>query len=127
MWGLETIIRLNNRVERGGIRLVFMTLVLKRRALDTRYPGGLRAFQRRFPSVRIEGSLVAVHAMSGGELREAEDHLAEVGYDLANDSAVGDAFAGPFEVCPGIEFYQAQPDREFAPGWTAVAVNEGMT
>ncbi len=114
MWGLETIISLNNRVDRGGMRLVFMTLALKRRALEAQYPGGLRAFLQRFPHARASGGLVAVSAMSGGGIGEYREHLAEVGYDLINDSAVGDAIAGPLEECPDIGFYQARPGRWYA-------------
>lgn len=110
MWDLETIIRMN----RGGLRLVCLSLVLKRRALEARYPGGLGAFLQRFPGARAEGPLVAVYAMSGGEIGEVADHLAGVGYDLAQDSAVGDAFDGPLEECPGIGFYHARPGRWYA-------------
>lgn len=120
MWGLETIIRMNSRVNRGGIRLVCMTLVLKRPALEARYPGGLSGFMMRFPRAKTDGPLVAVHAMSTGEIGEVMEHLAGVGYDLAHDSAVGDVFAGPLEECPGIAFYQARPGQ-----WYAVAQSGG--
>lgn len=116
MWDLETIIRMNSLGNRAHLRLVFLTLVLKRPTLEARYPGGLGAFLQRFPHTRAEGPLVAISAMSGGELGEVADHLAGVGYDLAKDSAVGDVFAGPLEECPGIGFYQARPGQ-----WYAVA------
>lgn len=117
MWDLDTLARLNHG---GGLRLAFLTLVLKRQALEARYPGGLGAFLGRSPGARAEGPLVAVHAMSGGDLGEVADHLAGAGYDMVSDSAVGDMFAGPLEACPGIGFYRTRLGQ-----WYAVAKQGG--
>lgn len=121
MWSLETIIKLNNQVDRGGIRLTFTTLVMKKRSLADTYPGGLRGFLAQFPHAQQDDRLVTVSAMSTGEIGELYQHLEQAGFDVENECAIGDQFAGPFKDCPGIEFYRSRPDRPMAPRWVAVA------
>jgi hypothetical protein len=125
MYSLETIIKLNNQVNRGGIRLTFITLVLKKAILEATYPGGVRGFLTRYPYAHQDDQLVAVSAMSGGDIGETCEELVQAGFDLENGSAIGDQFAGPFKECPGIEFYRSRPDRPFSPRW--VAVDMGRT
>jgi hypothetical protein len=121
MWALEIIIRMNQQVDRGGIRLTFITLVMKKQSLNDTYPGGVRGFLDKFPYAQQDDRLVAVSAMSGGEIDEVLEHLEEVGFDVENGCAIGDQFGGPFKECPGIEFYRSRPDRPMAPRWMAVA------
>jgi hypothetical protein len=122
MWSLETLIKLNNQVDRGGIRLTFTTLVVKKRSLDDTYPAGLRGFLAQFPHARQDDRLVTVSAMSTGEIGEIYQHLEQVGFDVENECAIGDQFAGPFKECQGIEFYRSRPDRPFSPRWVAVDI-----
>ena len=121
MHSLETLLRLNNRVDRGGIRLTFLTLAILWDTLSARYPGGLRGFFADNPHARVDGALVTVSAMSGGEIDEVLCELAAAGIDTDNEVAIGDQYGGPFQSCDGIEFYRSRPDRPHAPRWVVVA------
>lgn len=118
MWDLDTLHKLHHEVNRGGLRLVFTTLVIRRHALVSGYPGGLNVFLNRYPGAWEEWGLVAVAAMSTGEIGALLEHLADCG--LERDCAVGDQFGGPMLECPDIEFYPSRPDRPLAPAWKAV-------
>lgn len=124
MYGLETLIKLNNQVERGGLCVVFVTVLLPRAALRTVYPGGVQAFLARYPNAREDGGLVAVSAMSGGEIGEIVDELGAAGLEPGRDLAVCDQFAGPMLACPHVDCYVSRPDRPFAQRWKAVLRNE---
>lgn len=124
MHSLDTLIRLNNQIDRGGIRLTFITIAVLRRTLDLAYPGGVRGFLAVNPHARQEGGLVTVSAMSGTDIDEVLRDLAGAGIDPDSEVAIGDQFGGPFQTCPGIEFYASRPDRPHAQRWV-VATTRG--
>lgn len=120
MWDLDTIRKLHNQVERGGMPLAFTTLVIPRYKVASGYPGGLIAFKDRFPHACEAWGLVAVSAMSTGEIQELIDHVRQNGLVPKHDLGVCDQFAGPLVTCPQIEFYATRPDRPLALAWKAV-------
>ena len=104
-----------------AIPISFLTAVLKKCAVESRYPGGLPGFLKSYPDATQDAELVGVAFMSGGELQEFVDSLTVKGFDVAQGFAVGEMFHGEWEACDGIEFVAIEPERPFSP-WQASAV-----
>jgi hypothetical protein len=102
------------------IAIRVMTLVIKKQALDERFPGGVDGFRALHPGPADE-FLAGVRCMSGGEIGEILDLLRSLGLDLPSCCAIGDVHLGPLETCPGIEFYALTPDARYDSNWYAAA------
>lgn len=122
MHGLETLILRNA----GGLPARFTTLVMKKSAIRSTYPGGLGRFQRDYPRTLEEGDLIGLVFMSTGELWETVEVLRGQGYDM-DAYGVLDASAGPIMSCPGVEYFTVDVSMlaldwrawAFAPLWRA--------
>jgi hypothetical protein len=86
------------------VLLCFTTAVIRKDAIAAHYPGGLHAFAKEYAPLREDDELAAICCMSTGELGEIVAHIAATGFDVARHVAIGDRWAGPFEVVPGIVF-----------------------
>lgn len=113
LWGNRTM----------TIPINFLTVVLKKAAIETGYPGGLANFLEKHPGAQNDDYLVGVSFMGGGDLQMFVDSLKAGGFDLVNGLAVGELFHGEWEHCNGIEFQAVDPDRPFGK-WEARAVVE---
>ena len=100
-----------------AIPIRFMTVVLKKAAIESTYPGGLAWFLRCYPKAARDERLIGVVFMSSGDVQQFIDVLNAIGFDLANGCAVGDMYAGVMESCEGIEF--APLGKRRFDGWKA--------
>lgn len=87
-----------------AIPIHFMTVVLKKAAIESTYPGGLAWFLCSYPKSARDEHLVGVAFMSSADVQRFIDVLNAIGFDLANGCAVGDMHVGVMESCEGIEF-----------------------
>jgi hypothetical protein len=105
-----------------AIPIRFYTVVLKKVAIETGYPGGLARFLQEHPSVPQDEHLVGVPFMSGGELQRFVDLLKAISFDLGRGLAIGEMTHGEWEPCSGIEF-RSSNTIEIFPEWHAIAVS----
>ena len=105
-----------------AIRLTFLTAVMRQDALEQHYPGGLAAFEARYAPSQRDTRLLALSAMSGAELQEILDDLAQQDVDVARFVAIGDLWGGPFQTVDGIAFANDASD-DALPCWVAYAVD----
>ncbi len=87
-----------------AIQIHCMTVVLKKTAIESTYPGGLTWFLRCYPKAMRDERLVGVVFMSSADVEQFIDVLHAIGFDLANGCAVGDMHVGVLESCEGIQF-----------------------
>jgi len=92
--------------------------VIRKDAIAAHYPGELPAFTAAFGPFREDEDLVGICSMSTGELGEIVERIAATGFDTGQHVAIGDRWAGPFELVPGIVFENAGPVDEM-PAWIA--------
>lgn len=85
-----------------AIRIGFFTLVVRKSDIEAFYPGGLAGFAQRYPHHPEDETLVALGAMSGGEIQEDVDILRALGI-APGRIAVLDKFHGPFEPVDWLE------------------------
>lgn len=109
-----------------AIPLAFMCAVMTKRSIALNYPDGMPGFRRRYGQLREDQWLVALCAMSGGDLQFIVDELAKNGLHVGRHVAVGDMWGGPFETAPGINF-AAQHSPNGATQWTAEIADEDVT
>ncbi|OGS01258.1 MAG: hypothetical protein A3G41_05895 [Elusimicrobia bacterium RIFCSPLOWO2_12_FULL_59_9] len=100
-----------------AIQIRFTTVILKKAAIESTYPGGLAWFLRSYPKAARDDRLVGVVFMSSGDVQRFIDVLNAMGFDLANGFAVGDMYVGVLESCEGIEFTPVGKRR--FDGWLA--------
>ncbi len=105
-----------------AIPIRFYTVVLKKVAIESGYPGGLARFLQDRPDIPQDEHLVGVPFMSGGDLQRFVDLLAANGLDLARDLAIGEMIHGEWQPGSGIEFRVSHTDGIF-PEWHATAVS----
>jgi hypothetical protein len=110
----------NRRVEKGGIRIIFITLVIPRFKLTTAYPGGLGAFMAQYPNAYEKCGMVAISLMATVYIQDVIEHLQQFDLIPERDFGVCDEFDGPLITCQHIEFYASRPDRAVDQGWKAV-------
>jgi len=106
-----------------AIPIRVMTVVIKKVALEEKYPGGVKRFQVDLPGPSDE-HLVGVYYMSSGEVGGLLVMLKALGFHMPTCYAVGDVCLGPMDPCPGIEFFCLLPDAPFDKQWRAVATAE---
>ena len=97
------------------IRVHCMTVVIKKSAVEHRYPGGLAAFVRSYRPGTEDADLVGRGFMASGDVYRFLDVLAAIGFDSARDFALGDMFMGEMQGCEGIRF-ECQGDSPLD-GW----------
>lgn len=102
------------------IRVVCMTVFLKKEAIERVYPGGAAAFLRSRPDCLEDLDLVGTAFMAGAEVEQFLDTLAAIGFVPGRDVGVGDRFIGEILRCEGIA-YEQDPAEPFGP-WHALAV-----
>ena len=90
-----------------SISIHFISAVVRQDDIEAHFPGGLRHFLDLFPYAIAEAGLVAVHAMSGGDIGIFLDELIGQAPVLEHRHAVGDMFIGTLTACEGIVFEQA--------------------
>ena len=100
-----------------AIQIRFMTVVLKKSAIESTYPGGLTWFLRCYPKALRDEHLVGVAFMASSYVEQFIDVLHAIGFDLANGCAVGDMHVGVLESCEGIEFTPI--GKRWTDGWSA--------
>ena len=99
------------------IRVHCMTVVIKKSAVEHRYPGGLAAFVGSYRPGAEDADLVGMGFMASGEVYQFLDVLAAIGFDPARDFALGDMFIGEMLGCEGIRF-ECEGDSPLD-GWRA--------
>ncbi len=104
-----------------AIPIRFFTVVLKKVAIESGYPGGLACFLQDRPDIPQDEHLVGVPFMSGGALQRFIDMLTAISFDLARGLAVGEMIHGEWQPGSGIEFRASHTDGIF-PEWHATAV-----
>lgn len=107
------------------IPIKFFTVVLKKTAVESGYPGGLKRFLEDQPQgLPQDAELVGLRFMSGGELQRFLDLLIAISFDLKQGCAIGEMVLGEIERCPGIEFRPADQPGILGPGWLAFSTCE---
>jgi hypothetical protein len=109
-----------------AITLAFLCAWMTKRSIALNYPDGMQGFRRRYGRLREDQWLVALCAMSGGDLEFIVDELAKNDLHVGQHVAVGDRWGGPFEAAPGINFV-ARHARDGRPQWTAEIADEDVT
>jgi hypothetical protein len=109
-----------------AITLTFLCAVMTKRSIAFNYPDGMPGFRRRYRQLREDQWLVALCAMSGGDLDFILDELAKNGLHVGRHVAVGDMWGGPFDEAPGINFVAKHP-RDGLAQWTAEIADEDVT
>lgn len=109
-----------------AISLTFLCAVMTKRSIALNYPDGMPGFRRRYGQLREDQWLVALCAMSGGDLQFIVDELATNGLHVGRHVAVGDMWGGPFDEAPGINFVAPQPGK-FSTQWMAEIADEDVT
>lgn len=99
------------------------TVVVKKQALEDKYPGGVKRFRVDLPGPS-DDHLVGVYYMSSGEVGALLVMLKALGFHMHTCYAIGDVHLGPTDPCPGIEFYCLLPGTLFDKQWRAVATAE---
>lgn len=105
-----------------AIAIRFYTVVLKKVAIESGYPGGLTHFLQDYRGAPQDAHLVGLYFMSGGDLGRFIDLLTAISFDLTRGLAVGEMVHGEWEPCSGIEFRASHTDDIF-PEWHATAVS----
>lgn len=106
-----------------SLRIAFLTVVLKKSAVERVYPGGLAGFARDFDPGAEDAELLGLAFMASAEAWAFLDVLAAMGLRPGRDVALGDAFIGPLQPCAGIAF--AQEEGCLMGGWHAQAGSPG--
>jgi len=96
-----------------------MTLFVRKRTLDAKYPGGLAGFRDDHPECDEDEHLVSVGC---GSLRSCLRAVEHAGIDPHREVALAAAADGPLRICPGIVLERGDP--EHAMGWFARAAEE---
>lgn len=99
----------------------FMTVVLRKDAIDRVYPGGREAFRQSHPHDEDE-HLVALSFMASSYVETFESSLAAIGFVRGRDYAIGEMFHGELLACDGVRFRQP---RGFMTPWEAHGGSEG--
>jgi hypothetical protein len=105
-----------------ALPIQFLTLVVDKTAIRSRYPGGLPQLAVDFGPFRQDDELVGFCAMSGGDVENILERLCERGLQLGRDMALGDMMHGELESCPGVRFIRSEGPDPF-PCWSAEAVD----
>ena len=103
-----------------AIPIRFITVVLKKEAVEVTYPGGLPQLLIDWPEIPMDDHLVGIPFMSSGEVGSFLDLLRSLGMNFESSGAVGEMLAGPTIRCAGIHFYSLLPDAPFDKEWRAV-------
>ena len=98
-----------------------LTVVVKKRAIQQQYPGGIAGFLADRPGVPTDPYLIGVPFMSGDDVGSFLDLLRSLAFDLPACCAVGDVHLGPLDPCQGIEFYCLEPEAMFDQQWYAAS------
>ena len=102
----------------------FVTVVIKKQALEECFPGGLKGFLQSRPNLPADEQLVGIPFMSGGEVEDFLNELQAVGINLQTSCAVGDMMLGAMLTCPGIEFCALAPNEPFSKQWQAAVTTQ---
>jgi len=100
------------------IRIVMMTLLIRKDALESDYPGGVEGFLRTHPGCPQDDDLVGFVAMSSDDIQAVVDALIAAGVDVKRGCAIADFLGGPFVVPEGFRLRRIDPERVFS-GWEA--------
>lgn len=98
-----------------------LTVVVKKWAIQQRYPGGIARFQADRPGLPTDPYLIGVPFMACGDLGSFLDLLRSLAFDLPTCCAVGDVLLGPVDPCEGIAFYCLEPEAMFDQQWYAAS------
>lgn len=106
-----------------GVPIRFVTVVLKKSAIESGYPGGLARLLERFPDAPHDERLIGIASMSTGEAEGVVADLRSAGVDMDTGGAFADMSLGPFWTAAGISFRCERPEEMFDRGWVASAVD----
>jgi hypothetical protein len=107
-----------------AIPISFITLVIRKDALETDYPGGLAAFRaQRQGRLEEDQHLVGVAFMSSGEVQPFLDVLMALGMHLPTSCAIGEMMNGEQFSCEGITFVQVA-NQMGLPKWQAHFIDQ---
>jgi hypothetical protein len=95
------------------------TLVIRKSALATRYPGGVDAFRRRYRGAMEDADLIGVAAMAAPYLDQTIDTFRALGIDVKQSCAIADMLLGTMDPCPGIEIFRVSTPQDEFPAWRA--------
>ena len=102
-----------------AIPITFITVVIRKDALESDYPGGVAAFrEQRQGRLEEDEHLVGVAFMSSGEVQPFLDVLMALGMHLPTSCAIGEMMNGEQFSCEGIGFHNIRPGARF-PKWEA--------
>ena len=102
------------------IRVVCMTVFVRKAAIVRIYPGGLAGYRASIRDCLEDLDLFGTAFMTGDEVEQYVDTLAAVGFLPGRDVGVGDRYIGELLRCEGIA-YEQDPIGLFGP-WLASAV-----
>lgn len=106
-----------------AIDIRFFTAVFTKAGIDAGYPGGLEGFRNDHPHAKEDKHLLALVAMSGGEINDLVDAIGAKGVDVDACCAVADMAYGPLRSCEAIRIYSTHY-QNLDPVWVAEAVSE---
>jgi len=107
----------------SALPVSYFSIIVKREAVISRFPGGIEALGVRFGIFRQNSALLMLVSMSGGDATRITDDLERAGLRGGKDFAVGDMFQGPLLSCPGLVF-EAVGDSPM-PRWVVTAIPVG--
>jgi len=111
-----------------GIPIRFLTVVVRKAAIESGYPGGFARFLERHPRPLLEDEkLVGIVSMSTGEAEGTFVALKESGVDMDGAGALADMMLGPLRAASGIAFRREQSEDPLDPGWHAFDVDDSAT
>ena len=111
-----------------GIPIRFVTVVVRKSAIESGYPGGFARFLESHPRPLLEDEkLVGIVSMSMGEAEGTFVALKEAGVNMDGAGALADMVRGPLRAARGIAFRRERSEDPLAPGWHALALDEGAT
>lgn len=105
-----------------SITIKFMTILVKKSAVQRHYHGGELAFRSDFPQPLEDGYLFGIVSMSGSDTQYVLDLMKDKGLELDSACAIADMHHGPIEPHPHFLFRNTSLD--FPPQWECQLIGD---
>lgn len=102
------------RLARDGVKITFFKVLLKTRAIDSYYPGGMETFLDAYERSARKGDLVGLTFINLVEVNEFVQSMERAGMVKGRDIATANQIHGVLDRCTGIKFTPVE--RKLNPG-----------